>query len=67
MMRTPGHSNPGTDGRIQDCGCEKATQDLSREVIGLRFIDTLEALMQGSAAKGKDSKDTPPDLTVTVP
>ena len=46
---------------------ENPTEDVTREVITLRFIDTLEALMQSSVDKGKDSKDKPPNLTVMVP
>ncbi|MBI5567376.1 MAG: hypothetical protein HY870_20925 [Chloroflexi bacterium] len=46
----------------------EANPKLSHEVMALRFIDTLEALMQGSAEKdrGKEKgpKDKPPDMNL---
>jgi regulator of protease activity HflC (stomatin/prohibitin superfamily) len=47
---------------------DNPTEDVSREVIALRFIDTLEALMQGSMEKGKEkekeTKDKPPSMNL---
>ncbi len=40
-----------------------ADPKLSQEVMALRFIDTLEALMQGQS---RDSKNTPPDLSLLM-
>ena len=42
---------------------ENPTEDVSREVIVLRFIDTLEALMQNQS---KDSNDTPPNVDLLM-
>jgi hypothetical protein len=42
---------------------ENATENVSREVIALRFIDTLEALMQNQSS---DSKGTAPDINLTM-
>ena len=41
---------------------ENATEDVSREVIALRFIDTLEALMQNQSP---DFKGKSPDIGFT--
>ena len=42
---------------------DNATESLSREVIALRFIDTLEALMQNQRA---DSKGKSPDINLSM-
>jgi regulator of protease activity HflC (stomatin/prohibitin superfamily) len=43
---------------------DSTSKDVAGQVIALRFIDTLEALMQGGP--GKAAKDKPPDLGLVV-
>ncbi len=43
---------------------DNATPNLSREVIALRFIDTLEALMHTELDKG--ARDKPPNVGLNL-